>query len=156
MAFCHAVAQGQQGWSSCGLVQPTSEWKETQILHEFACAPAPPKTSFGCRKGGAFLHGSTPCWCRQTCEPSEWVTEEYVCASMHDVWVRAPFRTVSPETRALSREEHGRFSAHASRLAYVQSMSSQDRRVYAASAPSHWMARVLLAVRTSSRMQEIK
>ena len=134
--------------------------EKTQILHEVACTPAPPKTSFGCRKGGCV---------------SAWVDALLVPTNMRAFrvglggirlcsdarcWsksvVRAPFRTVSPETRALSRESTVVLSAHASRLAYVQSMSSQDRRVYAASGPSHWTARVLLAVRTSSRMQEIK
>ena len=88
MAFCHAVTQGQQGWSSYGLVQPTipHQWKRRYHCMDWHALESPPKTSFGCRKGGAFLHGSTPCWCRQTCEPSEWVSEEYVCASMQDGW----------------------------------------------------------------------
>ena len=112
-------------------------------MHELhARRKSPPKTSFGCRKGGACsLHGSTeetPCWCRQTCEPSEWVSEEYVCAPMLDdgrrgSLVLAPFRTVSPETRALSRREHGLFfgSACESPSRTYRACPSQDRRVYA-------------------------
>lgn len=142
---------------------PHHSGKKRRYCMNSPALQAPPKTSFGCRKGGAFLHGSTPCWCRQTCEPSEWVSEEYVCASMHDggrraQWCVRTFRTVSPETRAsLSRREHGRFFLRM-RVASptYRACPSQDRRVYAASAPSHCMARVLLAVRTSSRMQEIK
>ena len=50
-------------------------------------------------------------------------------------------------------------AAHASRprvrTEHVPAKIGEFMR-YAASAPSHWMARVLLAVRTSSRMREIK
>jgi hypothetical protein len=63
-----------------------------------------PRPRLAAGKEVRVLHGSTPCWCRQTCEPSEWVSEGYVCAPMQDGHgcVRAFFRTVSPETRALS------------------------------------------------------
>ena len=139
MAFCHAVTQGQQGWSSYGSrTTHIRVGKKRRYCMNSPALQAPPKTSFGCRKGGAFLHGSTPCWCRQTCEPSEWVSEEYVCAPMLDdgrrgSLVLAPFRTVSPETRALSRREHGLFfgSACESPSRTYRACPSQDRRVYA-------------------------
>lgn len=100
MAFCHAVTQGQQGWSSYGLVQPTSEVKKRRYCMKSPALPLHPRPRLAAGKEAAFLHGSTPCWCRQTCEPSEWVSEEYVCAPMHDVgrraWCVRPFELFLP------------------------------------------------------------
>ena len=163
--FCHAVTQGQQGWSSYGPSYRPHQWKRRYCMN---CTHSRlhPRPRLAAGKEAAILHGSTPCWCRQTCEPSEWVSEEYVCAPMQDgTWVRAcVFSNCFSRDAGLvlvsSRSTVFSFACtHASRLrlAYVQrACPSQDRRVYAAVAPSQWMARVLLAVRTSSRMQEIK
>lgn len=124
MAFCHAVTRGQQGCFSYGLVQPTSEVQKKKRRY---CMKSPalqlhPRPRLAAGKEAAFLHGSTSCWCRQTCEPSEWVSEEYVCAPMHDVgrraWCVRPFELFLPETRALSLESTVVLFAHASRLAY--------------------------------------
>ena len=151
------------------LVQPTSEWAKKRRYCIYCmnspALQAPPKTSFGCRKGGAFLLGWTPCWCRQTCEPSEWVSEGYVCAPMHDVGrratvVRAHFSNCFSRDAGLVLVSQQSTVVSFLRMRVAsptyRACPSQDRRAYAASAPSHWMARVLLAVRTLSRMQEIK
>lgn len=135
--FCHAVTQGQQGWSSYGPSYRPHQWKRRYCMN---CTHSRlhPRPRLAAGKEAAILHGSTPCWCRQTCEPSEWVSEEYVCAPMLDdgrrgSLVLAPFRTVSPETRALSRREHGLFfgSACESPSRTYRACPSQDRRVYA-------------------------
>ena len=131
MAFCHAVTQAQQGWSSYGLVQPTSEVKKRRYCMKSPALQLHPRPRLAAGKEAAFLHGSTPCWCRQTCEPSEWVSEEYVCAPMHDVgrraWCVRPFELFLPRRGPCPclEQEHGLFSfacTHASRLrlAYVQ------------------------------------
>ena len=153
VAFCHAVTQGQQGWPSYGSrTTHIRVGKKTQILHEFACTPSSTQDLV---------------WLQERRCVSAWVDALLVPTNMR------AFRVGLLGGMSVLRDARcGRSWCVRARLflpgplrstAYVCEsprvrihISSQDRRVYAAVAPSQWMARVLLAVRTSSRMQEIK
>lgn len=128
--------RAQQGWS---LVRPSYN-PPTSVGNVDVIArtgESPPKTSFGCRKGGAWFcmgqrrpaagadkHASLPSGSRRNTS---------VLQPMQDgAWVRACvgfFRTVSPETRALSlsRREHGLSCEFA--LAYVQKRASVPAKI---------------------------
>ena len=95
-------------WSSYNAIK----WNRTCCT--IARTRAPPMTSFGCRKGGAsVMHGRR--WCRQTCEPSEWVSsEECLCFAMRDV-VEAGACVLDCFSRALFEAR----PTYASRLACV-------------------------------------
>lgn len=73
--------------------------EKTQILHEVACTPAPPKTSFGCRKGGCVS-----AWVDALLVPTNMrafrVGLGGIRAPMHDVgrraWCVRPFELFLP------------------------------------------------------------